>query len=285
MKISFTNELSASFMMFIDHEICYNAEGFVNVVSGSLYPSIDPAFNNYTIYQSDYRQWVSDSSISGAGGIVASSINNANTVINKSQSGLKIDYGMGRVFLEDSFPKNLTSLSASFARKEFNLFLTAKDETQLLMNDPNYYKEFTSGLDKSVEPYPLIYVKNFYSENNPFAFGGMDESEYEFRCLILSDNAFKLDAVNSALQDSARKNFPVFASSDLPFNIFGDFKSGIADYNYFNYCERYGDRFAYIDAVKVSKFDEKLNKIIKDGDWGGFIDCKIKSQRYPRIPK
>jgi hypothetical protein len=282
MKPTFTNELSASFMLFLDHEICYNAEGFVNIVSGNLYPSLDPAFNNYTIYQSDYRQWVSDSSVSGLGAIVPNSISNAGAQLNKSDNGLKIDYGMGRVFLDDSFPKNLTNLTASFSRKEFNLFLTAKDETQLLLNDPGYYREFASGLDKSVEPYPLIYVKNFYSENNPFAFGGMDESEYEFRCMILADNAFKLDVINSTLQDSARKNFSVFASSDLPFNMFGDFKSGISQYNYFEYCSQFGRDSVYIDSVKVSKFDEKLNKVIKDGVWGGFIDFKIKCQRFPR---
>jgi len=284
MKPSFANELSASFMLFLDHEICYKAEGFVNIVSGNLYPSQDPAFNSYTIYQSDYRQWVADSSISELGGIVVNSISNNGVILNKSDNGLKIDYGMGRVFLEDSFPKNLTSLTASFSRKEFNLFLTAKDETQLLLNDPNYYREFTSGLAKNVEPYPLIYVKNFYSENSPFAFGGMDESEYEFRCMVLSDNAFKLDVANSTLQDSARKSFPVFQSNELPFNIFGDFKSGISEYNYFDYCEQFGGKgLAYIESVKVSKFDEKLNKIIKDGVWGGFIDFKIKCVRYPRL--
>lgn len=283
MKFSFANELSASFMMFLDHEICSKAEGFVNVISGSLYPSSDPAFDNYTIYQSDYRQWVPDSSVADLGALIPTSVSNGSTLINKGDDGLKIDYGMGRVFFDGSFSKNLTTLTASFSRKEFNVFLTAKDETQLLMSDPAYYGASTGGLSKSSEPYPLIYVKNFYSENLPFAFGGMDESEYEFRCLILADNAFKLDVVNSTLQDAARKSFSIFETSSLPFNIFGDFKSGISSYNYFEYCNSYGSKLAYIESVKVSKFDEKLNKIIKDGVWGGFVDFKIKTQRYPRL--
>ena len=58
MKVSFTNELSASFMMFLDHQMCYEAECFVNIIRGNLYPSVDPAFNSYTIYQSEYRLWV-----------------------------------------------------------------------------------------------------------------------------------------------------------------------------------------------------------------------------------
>jgi hypothetical protein len=53
MKPSFINELSASFLMFVDHEICYNSQGFLNVTSGKLYPSTDPYFGNSTIYQSE----------------------------------------------------------------------------------------------------------------------------------------------------------------------------------------------------------------------------------------
>jgi hypothetical protein len=282
MKPSFINELSASFMMFLDHEVCYNANGFLNVTSGKLYPSNDLSFGNKTVYQSEYRQWVADNSISNIGGVVADSIYYGNNTLNKLQNGLRIDYGMGRVFLDESFPKNLTNLTATFSRKEFNIFLTSKDEMRLLMEDPNYYRMFPSGMAKNIEPYPLIYVKNFYSENKPFAFGGMDESEYEFRCTVLSDNAFKLDSINSTLQDCARKNFSIIPSSGIPFDIFGDFKSGV-QYDYFNLCGQFSNNSAYIDSVKVSKFDERLNKIIKDGVWGGFIDFKIKALRYPRL--
>lgn len=283
MKPSFINELSASFLMFVDHEISYNAQGFSNIVSGKLYPSTDSYFGNSTIYQSEYRQWISDASISGVGGNVANSIYSGNNTINKSENGLKIDYGMGRVFLDDSFPKNLTNLTASFSRKEFNVFLTSKDEMQLVMSEPTYYSQAATGMGKSVEPYPLIYIKNFYGENQPFAFGGMDESQYEFRCTILSDNAFKLDSINSTLQDCARKNFSIIPSSGIPFNVFGDFKDSGYPYNYFDLCSNFSNRSAYIDSVRISKFDEKINKVIKDGVWGGFIDFNIKTLRYPRV--
>ena len=283
MKSSFINELSASFLMFVDHEICHNAQGFLNITSGTLYPSTDSSFQNYTTYQSEYRQWIADGSISGVGGNVANSINSGNNVINKLDNGLKIDYGMGRVFLDDSFPKNLTNLTASFSRKEFNVFLTSKDEMQLVMSDPISYSQAATGMSKSAEPYPLIYIKNFYGENQPFAFGGMDESQYEFRCTVLSNNAFKLDSINSTLQDCARKNFSIIPSSGIPFNIFGDFKDTSSPYNYFDLCSEFSNRSAYIDSVRISKFDEKINKVIKDGVWGGFIDFNIKTLRYPRV--
>jgi hypothetical protein len=283
MKPSFLNELSASFAMFVDHEICYKGEAFSNVVSGNLYPAADTYFNNNTIYQSSYRQWIVDESIASVGAVIPKKIQNGSSDIQKNENGLKIDYGMGRVFLNDTFPKDNQHMTASFSRKEFNIFLTSKDETQLLMSEPAAYNQFQSGVPNGAEPYPLIYVKNFYGENKPFAFGGMDESNFEFRCTVLADSAFKLDSVNSVLQDSARKNFPLIPSSGIPFNIYGDLKTGIASYNYFDICNQFGDNQIFIDSVRASKFDEKVNKVIKDGLWGGFIDFKLKALRYPRL--
>jgi len=283
MKPSFLNELSASFTMFVDHEICYKGEAFSNITSGVLYPSTDTYFNNSTIYQSSYRQWIVDESIADVGAIIPNKIKNGSLDIQKNDNGLEIDYGMGRVFLENTFPKNNQSMTATFSRKEFNIFLTSKDETELLMAEPTSYNQFPSGVPNGAEPYPLIYIKNFYGENKPFAFGGMDESNFEFRCTVLADSAFKLDSVNSILQDSARKSFPLIPSSGIPFNIYGDLKDDVASYNYFDICNQFNKNLIYIDLVRVSKFDEKVNKIIKDGLWGGFIDFKLKALRYPRL--
>ena len=283
MKPSFLNELSASFTMFVDHEICYKGEAFSNVISGALHPSVDSYYNNSTIYQSSYRQWIVDESIGSLGAIIPTGIKNGSTDVQRGNNGLKIDYGMGRVFLDDSFPKTNSSMTASFSRKEFNIFLTSKDETELLLTEPTSYAQFPDGVPKGAEPYPLIYVKSFYGENRPFAFGGMDESNFEFRCTILTDSAFKLDSASSILQDTARKTFPLIPSSGIPFNIYGDLKTGVSSYNYFNICDQFNNNQVYIDSVKVSKFDEKINKVIKEGLWGGFVDFKLKALRYPRL--
>jgi hypothetical protein len=283
MKPSFLNELSSSFCLFVDHEIAFHGEGFENIISGSLYPSYDPNFDSKVIYQSPYRQWVSDESIVGVGSFLPVTVNSGSTPISKGQYGLNIDYGMGRVF----FDKTGTSadsdqFNVSYSRKEFNIFMTSLDETSLLLNDTEYYSIFETGVPVDVEPYPLIYIKHFYSESRPFAFGGLDESDYEFRCLILSDDLFKLDSVISILQDSSKKSFSVIPSSGLPFNLYGDFKKDT--YNYFEFCENFSENLAYIDSVNVSKFDEKTNKLIKGaGVYGGFADFKIKSVRNPRI--
>ena len=280
MKPAFINELSSSFLLFLDHEICKIGEGFINITSGNLYSSYDENFPNYSIYQSQYRQWVPDSSVAGA--TIASGIYNNTDFISKGVSGLKIDYNMGRVFLDASVSTGISSLRANYAKKDFNIFLTAKDEASLFLEDPYSSSGLTGVLSHRDQPYPLIYVKNFYGENKPFAFGGLDESNHEFRCIILSDSAFKLDALNSVLQDSSTKSFSIFSSSGIPFNVFGDFKSGVSFYNYEEQALLFKNNLAYIESVRVSKFDERVNKLIKDGVWGGFIDFKIQTIRQPR---
>lgn len=277
MKPSFSNELSSSFVLFLDHELCKKGEAFENVYSGQLYPSSDPYFPNQTIYQSDFKQWIFDSSLTGFGAIQASGIYNSGNFIAKNQSGLKIDYGNGRVFLTGSFPKKLKSLTANFSKKDFNIYLTSKDDSEIFLE-----RNTESGTKNKIDQYPLIYVKNFYGVNNPFAFGGTDESTYEYRCTVLSDSSFKLDAALSIMQDSSKKTFHKFASSGIPFNVFGDFKSGISGFNYEEFCNSSSDDSIYIESVKISKFDERVNKMIKEDVWGGFADFTLKSIRNPR---
>jgi hypothetical protein len=280
MKPLFVNDLSSSFMLFLDHEICSKGDAFVNTTSGKLYPSSDGYFTNKKIYQSSYRQWISDSSIPSA--LIPSGIYVGSNFIPKGTSGLQIDYGMGRVFFDSGMSPSLNNITSDFSYKEFNLFLTAKDEAQLFLDDPVSSYAITGAISPILEPFPLIYVKNYYGINNPFAFGGMDESVYEFRCTVLADNPFKLDSLNSILQDSARKSFPFINSSGLPFNIYGDFKSGISEYKYTDYYAS-NPELIYIESVRVSKFDERVNKLIKEGVWGGFIDFKLIALRHPRI--
>lgn len=281
MKASFVNELSASFMLFLDHEICSRGDAFINIQSGVLYPSSDSYFNNYTIYQSKYRQWVADSSIHNA--TICSGAFISGDFYFKGSSGMKTDYGMGRLIFDNTVPSGIADIKADFATKEFNLFLTAKDETQLFLNDPVSSNSIVGALPNSLEPYPLVYVKNFFGENEPFAFGGLDESSHEFRCTIFSDTAFKLDSLNSILQDSARKSFSLIPSSGIPFNVFGDFKQGVSEYNYINLSNQYSNNLVYIESVRISKFDERVNKLIKEGVWGGFADFKLKTVRMPRL--
>ena len=94
MKSLFINELTASFMMFLDHQVCYKASAFFNLVDEKLFPSTDPNFSGRTIYQSRYKQWISDNALVSIGGTIPTQIKDGSSIITKSTNDLKFDYNM-----------------------------------------------------------------------------------------------------------------------------------------------------------------------------------------------
>jgi hypothetical protein len=270
----------SSFYLWLDHEILIRGEAFVNY-SGKLYNSPDPNFINSTTYSSPFRQWVYDSSITGAR--IPTGIFLNNSFIPKNISGLNIDYNKGRViFNNQNFSGNF---SASFSFKEFNLYYTDEREEKLLFEKaysvtPKVH-QVTGGLSYLDIPYPCIFIKHRSSENIPFAFGGEDKTQTLLRCVALAPNSFLLDGLISILNDSARKTFPLSTADKFPFNYLGDFKFN----NHFNYeemCGETNDR-VYIDKVTVSKLDEVDNAKINKKVVAALIDFELYDIRSPRI--
>jgi hypothetical protein len=279
MKSLFLNELSSSFMLFLDREICYQASAFFNVLDEPLSDSLDNSFAGKTIYQSKYKQWLADEDFISLGAIIPKEIKNGSIIITQPSHGLKFDFNMGRLFLDNTYPTSFDSITASFSVKEFNIFLTTKDETELFLGDSSF---INTELKPVSQPYPLIYLKHIFGENNPFAFGGMDDCIFDFRCSIMANSAFKLDSICSVLQDCGRKSFPIIPVESIPFDIFGDIKLECSPFKYSRFYELFGNNLCYIESAKVSKFSEKINKQIKDGLWGASVDFKLSAIRHPR---
>ena len=280
MKSTYIHNLMSSFYLWLDHEILTRGEAFINY-SGKLYNSPDPNFINSSVYSSPFRQWVYDSSITGAK--IPTGIFLNNSFIPKNSSGLFIDYNKGRIIFNN---QNLTgNFSTSFSFKEFNLYYTDEREEKLLFEKaysvtPKTH-QVTGGLGYLDVPYPCIFIKHRSSENIPFAFGGEDKTETLLRCIALAPNSFLLDGLISILNDSARKTFPLLSADQFPFNYFGDFKFN----NYFNYEEVCGEinNRVYIDKVTVSKLDEVDNAKINKKVVAALIDFEVYDIRSPRV--
>lgn len=278
MKPNFFHQLASSFVLWTDHEILNKGEAYQNV-SGALFSAGDNKFAGYKIWSSPYSQWVADASINGAniptGVFVNGSMNGRN------QNGLKINFNEGKVIFNNSFSGG--NITASYAVKDFNIYITNEDDTSLLFKNKYVPKPKTpqelAAIPADSNVFPCIFIKFNQGENEPFAFGGMDECKYEARVFILSDDIFKLDAALSILQDSNKKCFPIISNSDLPFNIFGDLKSG----NYYNYNQLVGFSTAHIEKVKIQKLTEIANNSINPKCFAGYADFQIFSYRYPRI--
>lgn len=282
MKASYLTHLMSSFYLWIDHEILSRGEAFINY-SGKLYETNDPNFLDSSLYGAPFKQWVYDSSIAGAN--VPTGIYSNGTFLPKDTSGLALDYNNGRAIFNANTVTG-ENITASYSLKEFNIYYTDEREEKLLFEKayeamPKTY-EVTGSLGYLDNPYPCIFIKHRTSENLPFAFGGLDSSQTEIRCIVLSDTSFKLDSAISILNDSSRKVFPLLSADEVPFNYLGDFKTG----SYFNYQELCQDRqdLVMIDKVSISKLDALDNDKINKKCVAALVDFNLSAVRLPRAP-
>jgi len=284
MKASYLNNLTASFYLWLDHEILSRGNAFINY-SGSLYSSYDPSYEGASsVYSSPFKQWVYDSSINGAN--IPTGIYDNNVYTAKGTNGLSIDYNNGRIIFNNNIV-NKTKLTANYSLKEFNIYLTDEKEDKLLFENSYSvtpaFSQITGGLSYQEIPYPCIFIKTRNTENLPYAFGGEDRTETMIRCIVLAKDSFSLDSVISILNDSARKVFPLLNPGDFPFNYLGYFKAGNT-FNYVNLCKSQpSSEYTLIDKVTVSKLDESTNMYINKKVVIALVDFDVSNVRYPRI--
>lgn len=285
MKSTYINTLMSSFYLWLDHEILYHGEAFINY-SGKLYNTEDPYFSNSSVYSSPFRQWVYDGSIPNAN--IPSGIYVDNNLINRGTDNLNIDFNKGRVIFNNTIVTS-NNVTANFSFKEYNIYYTDEREEKLLFEKaysatPKVH-QITGGLSVTDLPYPCIFIKHQRAENTPFAFGGQDKTINQIRCVVLASNSFSLDGLISVLNDTARKVFPVFNENLLPFNYLGDLKSTLLPtYNYITFCKSQPpSTLVYIDRVTVSKLNEIDNNKINKKCVAALIDFELSSYRKSRI--
>jgi len=277
---SYTTNLMSSFYLWLDHELANVGRGF-QTTSGQLYAARDDSYAGYNVYSSPFRQWVTDSSVTGAA--VPSGIY-CDGVYMTRDSGVTFNYNKGQVLLDPNLGKPRV-VSVAYSKKDFNLYYTDDREENLLFENAYSlapkYRNAVSGLNGEDQPFPCIFLKNTSYENVPYALGGQDKTLTTVRCIILSDNIYLLDGAIAIMADSARKVFPVVHPSKLPYNYYGDFKSG-TQYQYAQINSGQGTNLAYIDRVTVSRLDEIRNKHINLKVVAALVDFEIWQARYPR---
>jgi hypothetical protein len=274
------NLLAASFGLFTAHELEYYWGSYTNY-SGILYPTTAPQYSQYDIWASPFRQFVSDMSVTGATQI--SGVYQGSDFVARGTSGLAIDFNMARVLVSGS---GLSNPTAAYAFRDFSIYYTTQSEPELLIE--NVYEvqpsitQITGALFWNQQTVPAIFIKNNFTENTPWAFGGTDLTKTTMTCIVLSDSQYKLDACCGALADTARKYFPLFPVESLPFGVLGDYKDPVSGYNYINLCNNYTGFLVFIDKVRVSKFSENNNKRIGKTIFAALVDFELQFARDPR---
>jgi len=282
MKPQFIHSATTSFFLWFDNYLIKKGEAFSNK-TGKLYhyadDRLDPRFETFG---SPYKQWVTDSSISGANIPTGIFING----VQKNRSdGIIFDFDNGRI-LSSGISQN-DFVTGSFAVKDFNIYFTNETEEDLLIDrkfvaNPRVY----SPQENYVNPYdaviPAIFLSSSTVKNDPFSFGGEDTTKILMKAVILAENSYQLEGILSIFADSKQSVFPTIPFEAHPITEYGDLKSGFYSYEALK-SQYQNNQLFFVNDVDTSKLSDKSSKSLTNDLYVGFIDFEIHQQRYPRI--
>ena len=290
----FQHKSSTSLAMWMDNVLAHRGQAFSNR-TGLFYVQTDERLDpRYTPYASPYKQWITDSSVSGA--YIPSGVSGSDGFIPRGESGLVLDFNNGRALFSGDGVDNLGgTVSGTFAVKDFNIYLTNQNEEDLIVeskfDNNNRFRSIASGIAPYKEATPAIFVSLQETTIEPFAFGGLNKNNLFFRCTVFADNLYQLDGALSLFTDTYNEVFPEFHFADYPLTELGDVKDSPSitntsgnGYVYGTLAkERKGESFMYyIENVYTSKISQSISKKTHDGLFLGVIDFEVCKSRYSR---
>lgn len=282
-----SNVVLSSFVLFVDNTVLSKGNGYTN--TNSYFYPVAKTYKNLFSYAAPYKSFVSDFSIGGA--TIPTGVYLDSSFLITGTSGFSgINYNEGVVYF-GSEVTGQNRISGSYAVKEFDVFITSQPEEALLFETQYQIKnkvgKTITGISPNSISCPVIFLKNQGGNNEEWALGGTENTKNEIIGIIIADSQYNLDAVTSILKDTVRKTFPLLSGYEMPFNLFGSFRSGILfNYNNFNTRADVGNS-AYISNVEITTFGMRspilteFKKINKDM-YPAISSFTIETIRNPR---
>ena len=273
MKAQYENLLMSSMMLYIDHLICKEGEGYKNF-SSKFYPT-QKKFNQYHSLSLPYKQIIADTSVTGANVLQGVTIDGAFKTVGESGLAGILHHKGTLLFDIDMSGHNVVG---NFAVKDFNVYITTKAEHELLFKTAKQVNpklaQTEEGLDPNTEAYPAIFLKNMGGLNEEFSFGGIDNNITNVRAVVLASSAFNLDAVCSLLKSSAHKHIKIL--NNLPFNAIGAYTNVSFDYEA---LVAEAIQRSYIKDVRMTKImpDQAGMQNLNMDVFAAFVDFEIHS--------
>ena len=279
MKEQFQHKVTTSFFLWFDNFLLKKGEAYSNK-TGQLYYYSDPRLDSdYVAYGSPYKQWVTDSSITGA--TIPTGVHFGTNTSGRSD-GITFDFDNGRVLVEDSVTGS--TIKGEFAVKDFSIYLTNDTEDDLIVENKYVVNSrLPSGPLTYIEPYddvvPAVFISTSQADNTPFAFGGMQDTKVQIKAVVIAEDTYQLDGVLSIFMDSVDETIVPVPMSGYPITELGDLKGD--SYNYTGTTDNYtGNIDFYIDKVRTSKLSDRTRRELANELYIGFIDFDLQQHRY-----
>tara|TARA_Y100000004_G_scaffold105274_2_gene118168 strand:- start:2347 stop:3195 length:849 start_codon:yes stop_codon:yes gene_type:complete len=279
MKEQFQHKLTTSLFLWFDNFLLKHGEAFSNK-TGQFFYYDDPRLDSdYKAYGSPYKQWVTDSSITGA--TIPTGVYFGSNLSGRSD-GIVFDFDNGRVLVEGS--QTGSTITGEFAVKDFSVYLTNDTEDDLIVeNKYSINSRLPSGPLTYIEPYddvvPAIFISTAQADNDPFALGGMQKTKVQAKAVVIAEDTYQLDGVLSIFMDSVDETITAIPMTGYPITELGDLKGD--SYDYTGVKAGYDDNLAfYIEKVRTSKLSDRTRRELANELYIGFIDFDIEQHRY-----
>ncbi len=284
MLAQFDQNLNISAYHWAQARIQNLAQGYINQTT-ALYPTPESRLTGYYSYSSPYKQWVYDTSVSGAQIINMVSGGGFSAPLTRA-SGVHFDYLNGRVLVPAALGANL-ALTGSYAIAEVNLWVPLETQDYLLTQqkyfvNPRYQGTPTSGVMPYSYVTPAVFVNTLNDTSEAFSFGGLDDTTttMSFTCLCESD--YQLKALLSLFRDARYGYLPLMPLAANPLDGYNDTKGGSGTYSYANIISQYGSpgQLIYIKQVRTAKVSDR--NPLNPGLFAGIIDLDMSYVRQPQ---
>ena len=284
MKPTYQHTLLTSFYMWFDNYLLSKGDAYKNFQGTDFYNYADEQITNKTVFGSPYKQWVNDKSIASAKAVP--SISGDDGALAAGESGMIVDYENGRVLFNSSVSTS-ANISGGYSVKNFNTYVSNQNEESLIIEgkyklNARYTRELTY-----VQPYeevvPAVFLSTTTTTNEPFAFGGTDNTITQINAVAFAENTYQLDGILSIFADSSKEVFKNIPYTGAPLDEFGDVKSSYSTgYDYNNVANNYSTDICFIQNTTVSKISDRMDKFIPLPLYVGFMDFEINKYRNPR---
>ncbi len=259
------HKVMTSFLLWFDNHLLTKGEAFSNKTGAFYYFDDSRLPSSFKAYSSPYKQWVNDSSISGAN--IPSSFMGSGRADN-----IIFDFENGRIVETGGAFANDETLTGTFAVKDFNIYLTNETEEDLILESKfvknSRYGDSESGIKPYDQAVPAIFINSENVTNVPLAFGGEDETKITIKAVVLAEDAYGLDGVLSIFTDTRHKEITMIPFGAHPSTEYGDLKDGSYNYTGLNSTYKGNELPMYIEDVVVSKLSDEIKKK------GGKLDMK-----------
>ena len=274
------HRLVTSFISYIDYQILSKGNSYTTISTG-FYPYTGSRYTNLTIYASPFKQMISDVGITGA--TVITGVSGNNNLYNRA-SGVVFDYEKGRILFTTN--PGLSQFSGSFSVKDVNIKYSTKSVEDVLKNTKYVTQPVTNqsvtGIAESVETYPIVFVNYTPGKNKGRALGGLEDTDFKFDCICVTNSQYLLDGLLGILRDLNKTQVGIFDNSETPLNASGDLKNTSYSYTGTTASKSWPNAF-FITDVETFKIDNSVNNEYGQDIFIGEANFDCSLSRFPRL--